>query len=87
MSATPNNDILNRVKEALEEIRPFLEEDGGGLEVIQVTPDLVAQVEFNGACRSCTMNNMTFKSGVEEAIKRKVPEIKEVQAVNFELHT
>ncbi|MGD1843966.1 MAG: NifU family protein [Salibacteraceae bacterium] len=87
MSTTTPNPLLDRVKTALEEIRPFLEEDGGGLEVIEVTDDLIARVEFKGACRDCSMNNMTFKAGVEDAIRRKVPEIKEVEAVNFSLNT
>lgn len=87
MSTTTELTLLERVKTALEEIIPFLEEDGGGLEVLEVTEDNVARVEFKGACRSCTMNNMTFKAGVEDAIRRHVPEIREVEAVNFSLNS
>ena len=83
---TKASDILSRVNDALSEIRPFLEEDGGDLEVIEITEDFVARVEFKGACSSCTMNNMTFKNGVEQAIKRQVPEITQVEAVNFTLN-
>jgi len=85
MDSAVENGLMERVKSALEEIQPFLEEDGGGLEVIEITDDLVVKVEFMGSCKSCSMNNMTFKSGVEEAIKRSVPEITQVEAVNFQL--
>ena len=78
--------VLKKVEKALEQIRPFLEEDGGNLEIIDITDDKVVKVEFKGACSSCTMNNMTFKVGVEEAIKKQVPEITKVEAVNFTLH-
>lgn len=76
---------MDRVVEALDEIRPFLNADGGDLNVVEITPDNVLRIEFTGACSSCSMNNMTFKNGVEDAIMRLVPEIKSVDPVNFEL--
>jgi len=77
--------LLDKACDALDEIRPFLKADGGDLEVVELTDDLVLKIEFKGACSSCSMNNMTFKNGVEDAIKRLVPEIKGVEPVNFEL--
>ncbi len=79
--------IESRVREALEDIRPFLEEDGGGLELIEVTNDNIARVELKGACTNCSMNTMTFQAGVKDAILKAVPEIKGVEAVNFALHS
>lgn len=84
MSDTPHP-LLNKVTAALDEIRPFLNEDGGDLNIVEITEDHVLLIEFTGACSSCSMNNMTFKNGVEDAIKRLVPEIQRVEPVNFTL--
>ncbi len=78
--------ITERALSALEQIRPFLKEDGGDIELIEVTEDMVAKVELKGTCTNCSMNTMTFKSGVQEAILKAVPEIKAVEAVNFALN-
>lgn len=78
-------ELLEKAKGALDEIRPFLMEDGGDLEIIELTDDNVLKIEFKGACSNCSMNNMTFKNGVEDAIRRLVPEIKSVEPVNFVL--
>lgn len=80
-----SEELFLRVVNALEEIRPFLNEDGGDLEIVEITPDNVLRIEFKGACSSCSMNNMTFKNGVQDAIRRLVPEIKRVEPVNFTL--
>lgn len=82
-----SEELFLKVVNALEEIRPFLKEDGGDLEIVEITDDMVLRIEFQGACSSCSMNNMTFKNGVEDAIKRLVPEIKRVEPVNFALHS
>ncbi|MBL7940057.1 MAG: NifU family protein [Flavobacteriales bacterium] len=72
-----------RVREALTDIRPFLEADGGDITLDEVTPDGVARVRLHGACSSCSMSPMTMKAGVEEAIKRVAPSIVRVEAVNL----
>ena len=74
-------DIIRNVNLALDEIRPFLRDDGGDIELIELTDDLVVKVKFLGACKSCSMSSMTLKGGVEEAIKRRIPEIKKVITV------
>lgn len=56
------------------------------MEIVEITDDMILRIEFKGACSSCTMNNMTFKNGVEDAIRRLVPEIVRVEPVNFVLH-
>lgn len=78
-------ELLEKVVKALDEIRPFLNADGGDLSIVEITEDRVLRIAFTGACSSCSMNNMTFKNGVEDAIKRLVPEIQSVEPVNFSL--
>lgn len=78
-----NQQIFDRVNEALQSIRPFLEADGGNIELLEITPDFVARVQLLGACKSCSMSTMTMKAGVEEAIKRSVPEIISVESVTL----
>ncbi len=70
--------ILEKIELALDEIRPYLEADGGNIDLVEVTDDLVVKVRLLGACRSCNVSMMTMKSGVEQAVKRAWPEVKEV---------
>lgn len=72
-----------RIREALAELRPFLEADGGDITLEEVTAEGVARVRLHGACTSCAMVPMTMKAGVEEAIKRVAPAIRRVEAVNL----
>ena len=72
--------LLNNIENALEEIRPFLENDGGNISLIGVEDNTV-KVKFEGACSTCTVNQMTLKSGVEMIIKKHVPEIQKVISV------
>ncbi|NVJ45908.1 MAG: NifU family protein [Cytophagia bacterium] len=74
--------MLEKIEAALEKIRPFLIADGGNVRVLDVTEDMVVRLELEGACESCPMSHMTMKAGIEEAIKRDIPEIKGVVAVN-----
>ncbi|BDD05008.1 NifU family protein [Aureibacter tunicatorum] len=75
-------ELLEKVEKALDNIRPYLEADGGNVRVVEVTEEMVLKVELLGACGSCPMSTMTLKAGVEEAVKKAVPEIKSVEAVN-----
>ena len=72
--------LLNNIENALEEIRPFLKNDGGDISLVSVEKDIV-KVKFEGACSTCTVNQMTLKSGVEMIIKKHVPEIQKVVSV------
>ena len=72
-----------RIHKALDELRPFLEADGGDITLEELTRDGVAKVRLHGACSSCSMIPMTMKAGVEEAIKRVAPSIVRVEAVNI----
>jgi Fe-S cluster biogenesis protein NfuA len=74
--------LYRRVEEALDSIRPYLEADGGNVEVIEITSANVLRLELKGACKTCNMSHMTMRAGIEETIKRAVPEIKEIISVN-----
>lgn len=75
------NSIIVKINEALDQIRPYLIDDGGDIELVEVTDDLTVKVKFLGACQSCNMNLSTLKGGVEETIKRNIPEVKAVIAI------
>lgn len=70
-------EIKTEVEKALEEVRPFLQSDGGDIKLLEVTEDTV-KVQLEGNCVGCNVSQMTLKSGVEATIKRYVPQIKNV---------
>jgi len=76
--------LQKRLANALDAIRPYLEADGGDLRVIGLTNEMTLQIELLGTCKSCTMSAMTLKAGVEQAVLKAVPEIKAVEAIDFE---
>ena len=76
-----DQELFDRVESALKTIRPYLEADGGDVELLEVTGCNNAMLELKGACSTCSMSQMTMKAGIEETIKRAVPEITSVQAV------
>lgn len=77
-----DKELIHKVQDALDQMRPFLERDGGDIELIGITDEMVVEVKFLGACLTCDMSAMTLKAGIEEAVKRAVPEITSVVAVN-----
>jgi Fe-S cluster biogenesis protein NfuA len=74
--------IEEKVLIALEEIRPFLASDSGDISLVAIENDKKVKVKLHGACVSCTVNQMTLKSGVEMTIKKYVPQIEEVVSVD-----
>jgi Fe-S cluster biogenesis protein NfuA len=74
--------LLSRIEHALDGIRPYLQADGGNVRVLDITEDMVLRLELLGACGTCPMSPMTLKAGVEESVKKAVPEIRAVEAVN-----
>ncbi len=78
-----DNLFMERIEKALDQIRPYLEADGGNVRILELSEDMVLKLELLGACGSCPMSTMTLKAGVEQTIKREVPEIKSVIAVNL----
>ena len=73
--------LEEKVKNALESVRPSLQADGGDVEFVSVSADGVVSVKLTGACGCCPMATMTLQYGVTNAIKQAVPEVKEVQSV------
>ena len=76
-----NENLTARVLKALEKVRPYLQSDGGDITLIEVTDDMTVKVELTGACHGCPYSMQTLKAGVEQAIKKEVPEIREVISV------
>ena len=76
-----NQELFDRVEKALTTIRPYLEADGGDVELLEITDENTAMLELKGACSTCSMSHMTMRAGIEETIMKAVPEIKSVQAV------
>jgi Fe-S cluster biogenesis protein NfuA len=74
-------ELKERIEQALNQIRPFLEADGGDVSLVEITDDGIAKVKLLGACSSCNMSQMTMKAGIEDAIKKNASEIKAVIAV------
>ena len=77
-----NNNLLNRVNKGLDEIRPYLASDGGDISLVKITSDLMVFIRFEGACKTCDVNQMTLKLGVEEAIKKYAPEVHAVNTID-----
>ena len=73
--------IKQQVEQALDKIRPFLQRDGGDIQLIDVTDDGIVKVQLTGACQGCPMSQMTLKQGVERALMKEVPSVKEVQSI------
>jgi len=82
-TAITTDDIISRIEASLDGIRPYLEADGGNIKVLEVTEDKTLRLEFMGNCGTCPMSTMTFKAGVEEAVRRLVPEIKRIEVINL----
>ena len=72
----------NIVKQTLESIRPFLKEDNGDIELINITEDGIVEVKLLGACANCPMSTMTLRAGVERALLKVIPQIKRVESIN-----
>jgi Fe-S cluster biogenesis protein NfuA len=71
-------EIRLNIEKALDEIRPFLQSDGGDISLIDIEDDKLVKVRLEGTCTSCSVNQMTLRSGVEMTIKKYVPQIEKV---------
>jgi len=76
-------ELKSKIENALDEIRPFLQSDGGDISLISIEDDKFVKVQLQGACVDCSVNQMTLKSGVEMTIKKHAPQIEQV--INVEL--
>ena len=77
-----NHTLWNKVDTSLDTIRPYLQKDGGNVEIVEITDDLIVKVKLVGACERCPQSFMTMKTGIEESVRRDVPQIKGIEAVN-----
>jgi Fe-S cluster biogenesis protein NfuA len=77
------SELVKKIEDALEQIRPYLQADGGNVSLVEITDNMVVRLELQGACKSCSMSMMTLKAGIEETIKRAVPEVTSVEAINL----
>ena len=77
-----SEELKLNVEKALEEIRPFLQSDGGDISLLSIEDDKLVKVQLEGACVGCSVNQMTLKSGVEMTIKKYAPQIEQV--INIE---
>ncbi len=85
MSEEEKTNLLKKIDEILNEIRPHLKVDGGDVEVVDITNEKVVKIKWMGNCESCSMSEMTLRAGIAETIKSKMPEVTEVEAINGNL--
>ena len=75
-------ELIQIINDSIEQLRPFLNADGGDMEFVDITDDGIVHVKLLGACSSCSMSMMTLKAGLEEAVKKVAPEIKGILSVD-----
>ena len=78
MTTMTSEELIMNVEKALDEIRPFLQSDGGDITLVSIDNENSVKVRLEGACIDCSVNQMTLKSGVEMTIKKYAPQIEEV---------
>ena len=83
MASSTNTELITKAQNAIEQIRPYLQADGGDIRFVELTDENVLNVELQGSCGSCPFSRMTLKNGVEEAVRRTLPEIVSVEAINM----
>ncbi|MCK9220454.1 MAG: NifU family protein [Bacteroidales bacterium] len=79
-----NQELVTKVKNVIEQIRPYLQADGGDVEYINLTDDNVVNIRLLGMCGNCPHSRMTLKNGIEAAVVQAIPEIKAVESVMAE---
>lgn len=70
-----------KVEAVIQQIRPYLQRDGGDVTLVDVSEDGVVKVNLIGACAGCPMSQMTLSQGIEKALKKQIPEVSKVEAV------
>ena len=76
-------ELNQKVQNVLDQVRPYLQADGGDINFVNITDDYTVNVELTGACGTCAFSTLTLKNGVEATLKKVLPEIKEVVAINL----
>jgi Fe-S cluster biogenesis protein NfuA len=78
---TEEKTLKERVKVALEKIKPALQADGGDVKLVDVTTEGIVKVKLTGACFGCPMSKMTLQMGISKTLKKEIPEVKDVIGV------
>lgn len=78
MAILTNEQVLAKINTAIDSIRPYLVADGGDVELVEVTDDLVVKVKLLGACQGCPFSMQTLSAGIEQAIRKEIPDLKEL---------
>lgn len=73
--------LITKIKNILDQIKPYLEQDGGGVDFVELADDMTVYVKLTGACNGCPHSTQTLKNGIEKTMKKVLPEIKSVEAV------
>jgi Fe-S cluster biogenesis protein NfuA len=77
-----NTELNEKIEIALNGMRPFLQADGGDVELVEVTADMEVRLRLKGSCSSCDISHITLKAGIENGIKNAVPQVRNVVAVD-----
>jgi Fe-S cluster biogenesis protein NfuA len=77
-----NSELILKIEASLDTMRPYLKDDGGNVEIVEITDDMVVKVRLIGTCSTCPQSYMTMNAGIETAVRQAVPEVKSVIAVN-----
>jgi Fe-S cluster biogenesis protein NfuA len=81
MEKIKNDQLIRKITETLEKIRPFLLADGGDVSFVELTPDFEVKVRLSGACDHCPFSIQTLKAGIEQTLLQEIPQIKSVSAI------
>ena len=76
-----DDELIKKVNLVLDELRPHLQKDGGDMELIEITEDKKVRVQLLGACKTCSINTVTLRAGLEESLKSVAPEVTGVEAI------
>lgn len=82
--AIAQEDLMLRVDRALDYVRPHMAVDGGNVELVEITDEMIVKIRWMGACKNCDMTLMTLRAGLEETVRNRVPEILGVEAITQE---
>ena len=82
MSNEEKQFLVERAEEAMDDIRPHLAVDGGNVEIVELTDDLILKIKWLGNCQNCSMSTLTLKAGIQQSLKQRVPEIHSVEPIN-----
>ena len=82
MKIERDQELEKKISQALENVRPFLQRDGGDIELVSVSEDVTVFVRLLGACGTCPTSLFTLKAGVEQYLKKEIPQVKEVLNVD-----